>query len=101
MIHELDNLFDVLSKDINSDLKFSGKYGIEKESLRVKDSKISQLPHPETIGSSLFNSFITTDFSESLLEFVTPPLTEKKEALIFLDDIHLETMSFPIIRKNV
>jgi glutamate--cysteine ligase len=42
--------------------------GIEKESLRVKDSaRLSQSNHPKELGSSLTNKFITTDFRSSYL----------------------------------
>lgn len=45
-------------------------------------------PHPAALGSALTNEFITTDFSEALLEFVTPACTSTWEALRFLCDIH-------------
>ncbi|MEL7309968.1 MAG: glutamate--cysteine ligase [Pseudomonadota bacterium] len=63
--------------------------GVEKESLRVTaDGRLSQRPHPEELGSALTNQYITTDFSEALLEFVTPTFktpTETRECLL---DIH-------------
>ena len=63
--------------------------GIEKESLRVTpDGYISRRPHPEALGSALTNRYITTDFSEALLEFITPPLAECWEAVQFLCDLH-------------
>jgi len=62
--------------------------GLEKESLRVAEGGgISRLPHPESLGSALTNTYITTDFSEALIEFITPPCTSIKEALDFLDDL--------------
>ena len=62
--------------------------GLEKESLRVADSgSISQTSHPEVLGSALTNPAITTDFSEALLELITPPCHSVKEALSYLDDI--------------
>ena len=62
--------------------------GIEKESLRVADSgKIAQTSHPDKLGSALTNEFITTDYSEALIEFITPPLANQA-ALPFLQDIH-------------
>jgi glutamate--cysteine ligase len=45
------------------------------------------------LGSPLFNRFITTDFSESLLELITLPSKDKGETLIFLDDIHHYVLS--------
>jgi glutamate--cysteine ligase len=61
--------------------------GIEKESLRVSEKGcLSQTPHPPTLGSALTHPYITTDFSESLIELVTPPKPSAKEVLKFLDD---------------
>jgi glutamate--cysteine ligase len=66
-----------------------GKRGVEKESLRVTaDGYLAQTPHPEGLGSALTNHFITTDFSEALLEFVTPALGSTWEALQVICDIH-------------
>ncbi len=63
--------------------------GIEKESLRVApDGKIAQTPHPISLGSSLTHPYITTDYSEALIEFITPPLADHK-ALSYLQDIQI------------
>ena len=63
--------------------------GVEKESLRVDPTGLlAQTAHPETLGSALTNPIITTDFSEALLEFITPALGSTWEALHFLCDIH-------------
>lgn len=69
---------------------FAGGYrGIEKESLRVTaDGELSQESHPTGLGSALSNRFITTDFSEALLEFVTAAVPHSWEALRDLCDIH-------------
>ena len=62
--------------------------GLEKESLRVaEDGGISQTSHPEVFGSALTNPYITTDFSEALLELITPPCGSVKDALLFLDEL--------------
>ncbi len=66
-----------------------GLKGIEKESLRITpDGQIADTPHPVALGSALANSYITTDFSEALIELVTPPQAETSAALEFLDDVH-------------
>jgi glutamate--cysteine ligase len=66
-----------------------GKKGIEKEALRLDaEGYLSRKPHPAGLGSALTNQFITTDFSEALLEFVTPVYTSTWEALRFLCDVH-------------
>ena len=48
--------------------------GVEKESLRVTqgDATLAQTAHPRGLGSALTHSSITTDYSEALLEFITP-----------------------------
>lgn len=61
--------------------------GVEKESLRVNPTgSISQTPHPGSIGASLTHPYITTDYSEALTEFITPPFHEIREVLDFLRD---------------
>lgn len=62
--------------------------GLEKESLRVNsEGKIAQTSHPASLGSALTHPYITTDYSEALLEFITPPFHEMGEALGFLRDL--------------
>ena len=66
-----------------------GLKGVEKESLRVaSDGRLSDQPHPTGLGSALTNRFITTDFSEALLEFVTPAYANTWETLRVLCEIH-------------
>ena len=63
--------------------------GIEKESLRVSPTgALSQSPHPVALGSTLTNPYITTDFSESLLEFITPAYDRIDDCLGMLEGIH-------------
>ena len=66
-----------------------GGKGIEKESLRVTaDGAISDKVHPQALGSALTHPWITTDFSEALVELVTPPFVNSWETLQFLCDLH-------------
>ena len=66
-----------------------GRKGVEKESLRVTPAgEIVQTRHPTALGAPLTNDHITTDFSESLIELVTPPFGETWELLQYLCDIH-------------
>ncbi len=66
-----------------------GRKGVEKESLRVTPAgEIAQTRHPAALGAPLTNENITTDFSESLIELVTPPFRETWELLQYLCDIH-------------
>ncbi|WP_350561756.1 glutamate--cysteine ligase [Psychrobacter sp. CAL346-MNA-CIBAN-0220] len=64
--------------------------GIEKEGLRVKaDGYLAQTPHPEKLGSKLTHPFITTDYSESLLELITDPKSTPKDTLGMLRQLHV------------
>ena len=86
-----DNLDNFMGESFFLELKellTDGKIGFEKENLRVINSRIAQSPHPVSLGSSLCNQYITTDFSEAQLELVTPPFQDNKKALRFLNDIH-------------
>ena len=66
-----------------------GRKGVEKESLRVSPAGvIAQTRHPPALGAPLTNDNITTDFSEALIELVTPPFRESWELLQYLCDIH-------------
>ncbi|MBB3048470.1 glutamate--cysteine ligase [Litorivivens lipolytica] len=63
--------------------------GIEKESLRINaDGELAKTPHPTALGSALTHPEITTDFSEALLEFITPVSTDIDTTLKQLDNIH-------------
>ncbi len=63
--------------------------GLEKESLRVTpEGYIAQTDHPRALGSALTHPWITTDYSEALLEFITPPFRDTADTMAFLQDIH-------------
>ncbi|WP_406672361.1 glutamate--cysteine ligase [Natronospira sp.] len=67
----------------------NGRHGIEKESLRVTgEGRIALSPHPNSLGAALTHPYITTDYSEALLEFVTPPFADVSETLAHLQDLH-------------
>ncbi|MCS4309372.1 glutamate--cysteine ligase [Rheinheimera pacifica] len=67
--------------------------GIERETLRVKpDGKLALTPHPQALGAALTHPWITTDFSESLLEFITPVSDSIDTTLAQLADIHRFTI---------
>ncbi|HUQ10870.1 MAG TPA: glutamate--cysteine ligase [Steroidobacteraceae bacterium] len=66
-----------------------GRKGVEKESLRVTpEGDIAKTPHPAALGSALTNENITTDFSEALIELVSPTFTTSWELLQYLLDLH-------------
>lgn len=66
-----------------------GLKGVEKESLRVDPAgHLARTPHPPALGSALSSAHITTDFSESLIELVTPAFQHSWELLQYLTDLH-------------
>ena len=76
-----------LFKHNTSGLLNGRQIGVEKESLRVSpEGGISQFEHPASLGSALANPYITTDYSEALLEFITPPSEHIESVLDFLRD---------------
>ncbi len=82
--HRLSRLLDAGQPQL---LKLS-RIGLEREGLRVSPGGcIAQTPHPPALGAALTHPYITTDYSEALLEFITPPYPQLPQALDFLRDI--------------
>ena len=80
--HRLAQIFDAARHDLFTEAKI----GLEKESLRVdRYGQLAQSAHPIALGSALTNPYITTDYSEALIEFITPP-GNLPDALAFLRD---------------
>ncbi|CDG22136.1 Glutamate--cysteine ligase [Xenorhabdus poinarii G6] len=66
--------------------------GIERETLRVTpDGHLAKTEHPQSLGASLTHKWITTDFAESLLEFITPVDSNIDRTMAFLKDLHTYT----------
>ncbi len=66
-----------------------GRRGLEREGLRVTPAgHIATSPHPAALGSALCNPHITTDFSEALLELVTPTFATNAELARYLGELH-------------
>lgn len=79
------NLFSNLSNKQILDVNF----GIEREGLRVtSNGTLSLTPHPRVFGDKKENPYITTDFSESQLELVTPVFHTTSDAIEFLDSLY-------------
>ncbi|MDT3337427.1 glutamate--cysteine ligase [Shewanella sp. SP1S1-7] len=63
--------------------------GIEREALRIDESGyLATDSHPEALGSALMHSRITTDYSEALLEFITPVHNNVEQLLNGLTETH-------------
>lgn len=66
-----------------------GHFGIEREGLRCETSgDLALSPHPEVFGEKLRNPYITTDFSESQLELITPALRRLEDTYDFLSALY-------------
>ena len=64
---------DILKNTFTSNELLTGDFGLEREGLRVTETgKLAMTPHPAIFGNKLKNPYITTDFSESQVEVVTP-----------------------------
>jgi glutamate--cysteine ligase len=63
--------------------------GYERECLRVDaGGQLAKTPHPLALGSKLTHPWITTDYAEALLEFITPPSQDPEHPLRFLRELH-------------
>ncbi len=90
---ELDNIPFELAERANAPLLTGILRGIEREALRVDaEGNLSVRPHPRSLGSALSHPMITTDFSEALLEFITPPTHRIEDLFFHLDNIHRFTL---------
>lgn len=92
MSSTLEQKLNWLKNNGHAELLTKLQHGLEKEGLRVdKERKLAQTAHPETLGSALTHEYITTDYSEALLEFITPVFERSSDALSFLADLHRYT----------
>lgn len=74
-------------KDLSS--LWQSTIGLEKESLRLKqDGNLSDYPHSAEWGTRTQQPYIQTDFADSQLELITPPVKTAKEALKWLAASH-------------
>lgn len=91
---------DQLNRELSTTYALQGiKRGLEKESLRITpQGTIAQSPHPTQLGSPLTHPNITTDYSEALLEFITPPCNDSNDAIAFLKNLH--TMTYQSLKNE-
>lgn len=89
MSDQLSRRLALLGDAANLSLLTQCLHGIERECLRVDErGKLAMTPHPRALGSALTNPQITTDYSESLLEFITPTASSVEQTLEALGEIH-------------
>ena len=65
-----------------------GRFGIEREGLRTKiNGELALTKHPKIFGNKIKNPLITTDFSESQIEIITPCLESIDETYKILNTL--------------
>ncbi len=83
-----ESLINFLKENNYSKYVLRGKFGIEKENLRVnEDGTLALTPHPEVFGDKKINPYIKTDFSESQVEVITPALDNIKDVYDYLENL--------------
>ncbi|WP_244833602.1 bifunctional glutamate--cysteine ligase GshA/glutathione synthetase GshB [Clostridium sp. BJN0001] len=106
MINKIKKLFN------SYELSNMQNFGIEREGLRVNDKGIlSSKKHPLIFGEKNKNPYITTDFSESQIEVITPVFTSSESIYNFsnilydivsdeIGDEYIWPQSMPCMIKN-
>ncbi|MBN2618352.1 MAG: bifunctional glutamate--cysteine ligase GshA/glutathione synthetase GshB [Spirochaetales bacterium] len=85
----MENVINAIKQlKLGNDL-IKGSWGIEKENLRVDEKgNLALTKHPLKLGDKLTHPYITTDFSESQVEVITPPSKSIDEAYNLLENLH-------------
>ena len=82
-------MLDVIQSLNYKEKLLRGNFGIERETLRVnEDGKLALTKHPEVFECKITHPYITTDFSESQIELITPTLHTLEEVYSFLNSIY-------------
>ena len=94
MTLSLNDYIDAFNQDDNLKALTGIGRGIEREALRVlPEGKLSEHGHYSNLGSALTHNEITTDYSETLLEFITPVSYSPEDAIAQLQDIQKYTFA--------
>ncbi len=76
-------------KSLNKEDFLTQHIGIEREGLRCDiDGNLATTKHPAIFSDKLANPYITTDFSESQLELITPTRKTAIEVYDFLENLY-------------
>lgn len=90
MIWNFEKMYSIFTGQYQK-LLLDGKWGVEREVQRVTDKgDLALTPHPVAFGDKLRNKEITTDFSESQLELITPPFSTVEEVDHYLHYLHMK-----------
>lgn len=79
-------MIEILKNKMTPESILTAGFGVEREGLRVTpQGRLALTPHPPIFGDKLKNPYITTDFSESQIELVTPVFYSVDETYDFLE----------------
>lgn len=82
-------MLQILKDKFDKEEILAASFGIEREALRVDESgKLAMTKHPEIFGDKMKNPYITTDFSESQVELITPSFKSIQETYDFLNALY-------------
>lgn len=91
MMWNYSQMIEWFSGKEGKNLLLFGDWGFEREAQRVTPTgDLALTDHPAAFGNKLHNPYITTDFAESQIEIITPPLSSIEEAFDKLVKIHDE-----------
>lgn len=83
------DLFQLAKESLKGNIWLDALFGLERENIRVdKRGHMALTPHPEVFGNKAKHPYITTDFSESQVEMITPPLPDIQQAVGFLETLN-------------
>lgn len=83
------NYLELIQKNRLSELLLQGNFGLEKENVRTTlEGKLALTEHPAVLGDKTIHPYITTDFAESQIEMVTPPMSSPRATLDFMETLH-------------
>lgn len=88
MTLSLNDYIDAFNQEENLKALAGIGRGIEREALRIlPEGKLSEQGHYSKLGAALTHGEITTDYSETLLEFITPVSHSPEQTIAQLQDI--------------
>ena len=81
-------MLDVIQSLNYKEELLKGNFGIERETLRVDErGKLALTKHPKVFECKMTHPYITTDFSESQIELITPTLNTLEEVYSFVNSL--------------
>ncbi len=83
-----EELIDILKNKFTCDELTDIVLGLERETIRVKNGRIASTPHPKAFEPKEKHKYITTDFGEAQMEFITLLLSSSDEIYNFTNTLY-------------